>query len=134
MNIETNFRQSKYCTAIENAMQTLGHATNLELSRCYVSSFQMLALRPFIANGSISLRGQLSSRRRERWPDARYDANVVPHDHFQCQRCFMLRDADIRDVVPGYSGGYCRLRDCGRLVISGLCKICKTFVKEEVGD
>ncbi len=132
MNIETNFRQSKYCTAIENAMQTLGHATNLELLAVLREQFpDVSATTVHRATARLAQRGQLGLAPAGRDCSMRYDANVVPHDHFQCQRCFMLRDADIRDVVVPVI--QVAIADCeigGRLVISGLCKICKTFVKE----
>lgn len=113
-------------------MQTLGHATNLELLELLRKQFpDVSATTVHRATARLAQRGQLGLAPVGRDGSMRYDANVVPHDHFQCLSCYTLRDAYIRDQVIAVIQE--SITDCeigGRLVISGLCKICKTFVKE----
>jgi Fe2+ or Zn2+ uptake regulation protein len=120
-------RTTKYVSAIRLLMQQFGHATNAQL---------LAALHESYPDVSATTVHRITTRLQERDeirlapPTAdnaqRYDANTLPHDHFQCTQCGQLRDADIRDtilpIVESAIGDGCSIS--GRLVISGLCKQC----------
>lgn len=122
----TKNRQSKYCLAIESVMAQLGHATNAdilaELRRLYPT---LSATTVHRATARLAARGRLMVAPAGADGSMRYDANLSAHDHFECQKCFRLRDADIKAVVmPAIQAA---ISDCeigGRLVITGLCKKC----------
>jgi Fur family peroxide stress response transcriptional regulator len=127
-------RQSKYCSAIGEILARLGHATNAELLDELRKDYpELSATTVHRATARLAERGQISAAPLGRDGVMRYDANTTAHDHFQCQRCFMLRDADIRDAVVLVIQA--AISDCeigGRLVISGMCKDCKNEINEEL--
>ncbi len=126
-------RQSKYCTAIEEIIARLGHATNLEILDELRKDYPKLsATTVHRATARLASRGQLGIAPLGRDGAMRYDANTQSHDHFQCHHCYILRDADIRKAVAPIIRA--AIADCeigGRLVISGLCKDCKNIVNED---
>lgn len=126
-------RQSKYCMAIEEIIARLGHATNLELLEELRREYpELSATTVHRATARLAERGQLGVAPLGRDGAMRYDANIAAHDHFQCQRCFRLRDADIREaVIPVIQAAIADCEIGGRLVISGLCKECKTVINED---
>ena len=125
-NVATAQRQTKYCLAIRNKLKELGHATNAELRTCLCESFPALspttvhrattrlASRDIIAIAPSSKDGSMC-----------YDAKTVPHDHFQCSNCGMLKDADIKDkIAPIIESSIDGCSISGRLTINGTCKKC----------
>ncbi len=126
---EVKARQSKYCTAIESLVAELGHATNQELLTGLRQDFpELSATTVHRATARLASRGQLAMAPLALDGSMRYDANLVPHDHFQCSNCYRLRDADVRDKVIKLIQE--SIEDCGiggRLVITGVCKECHEF-------
>lgn len=119
-------RQTKYCNAIENELAKCGHATNATLLTELRKTFpELSATTVHRATARLAERGKIATA--PSGPDGamRYDANTVPHDHFQCSSCGILRDTDVKDsVVPVLEAA---IGDCtisGRLTISGICKKC----------
>ena len=120
-------RQTKYCKAIMRMLDLLGHATNsellIELRKAYPGLSATTVHRAtarLASRGSIALAPQFLDR------SMCYDANIVPHDHFQCASCGMLRDTDIKDkLMPVIESSIADCHISGRLTISGICKQCK---------
>lgn len=56
----------------------------------------------------------------------RFDSNLLPHDHFMCEDCGTLRDADLSSIVrpeiENVIGNDCSIS--GSLTVSGICKKC----------
>ena len=120
-------RQTKYCTAIERLLEKWQHATNAELLAELQKTFpDVSATTVHRATARLAARGTIALAPAAKDGSMQYDSNVVPHDHFQCISCGMLRDTDIKDQVTPIleaSIGDCHIS--GRLTIGGLCKTCK---------
>lgn len=121
-------RTSKYMAATHTLMQRLGHATNAEI---------LDELRRNYPELSATTVHRITTRMIERnelqlAPSAlhnvmRYDYNVMPHDHFICNRCDKLRDTNlnvnIRPLIEQSIGDGCSIS--GSLTVSGICKTCQ---------
>jgi Fe2+ or Zn2+ uptake regulation protein len=120
-------RQTKYCQAIEQMLASLGHATNAELLAELRHTYPDLsATTVHRATARLAARGTIATAPPASDGSMRYDTNVVPHDHFRCESCGMLRDADLKAKIVQVLES--SIEDChvsGRLTISGLCKRCK---------
>lgn len=119
-------RQTKYCQAIEQTLESLGHATNAELLSALRESFPGLsATTVHRATARLASRGTIAVAPSAQDGSMRYDANTTLHDHFQCSACGLLRDTDVKDkVIPILESS---IGDCsisGQLTISGTCKQC----------
>jgi Fur family transcriptional regulator, peroxide stress response regulator len=126
-------RRSKYCSAIEEALQRLSHATNAQLLAALREVYpELSATTIHRATARLMARGKISVAPPALDGAVRYDVTTTPHDHFVCSRCGLLRDANVKgkiapileDVIEGCSIS-------GRLTISGLCKRCNTESKQE---
>lgn len=120
-------RQTKYCRAIESMLSMLGHATNAELLTELRKNYpELSATTIHRATARLASRGEIAAAPSASDGSMRYDTNTVPHDHFMCNSCGVLRDTNIKDkVVPILESS---IGDCsisGRLTISGICKDCK---------
>lgn len=120
-------RQTKYCKAIEVMLTSMGHATNNELLMELRKTYPDLsATTVHRATARLALRGTIATAPSSSDGSMRYDANTLPHDHFLCTNCGMLRDTDIKDkVVPILESSIGDCHISGRLTISGVCKQCK---------
>lgn len=119
-------RQTKYCQAIEDMLQSLGHATNAELLHVLRQTYPDLsATTVHRATARLASRGVISIAPATLDGSMRYDTNTMEHDHFMCSQCGRLRDADVKNlVIPALES---EISDChisGRLLISGKCKSC----------
>lgn len=125
-NVVTTTRQTKYCTAIEQILPALGHATNAELLAVLRNQFPDLsATTVHRATARLAERGVIAIAPSTKDGTMRYDANIAPHDHFMCDSCGLLRDADVKDkVVPILEASIGGCRISGQLTINGLCKAC----------
>ena len=124
----TSARQTKYCDAIKSALNSMGHATNSELLVELKKDFSELsATTVHRATARLAERGEIAIAPHTMDGVMRYDSNVSAHDHFLCNRCDMLRDADIMhdvaSILESSIGGGCRIS--GRLTIGGVCKRCE---------
>lgn len=126
-----NNRQTKYCTAIENMLAELGHATNLEILIELRKEFPDLsATTVHRATARLASRDTIAIAPPANDGSMRYDTNTSPHDHFLCSKCGILRDTNVKDkVIPilEESIGDCQIS--GQLTISGICKQCIKGVK-----
>lgn len=119
-------RRTKYCDALESILKSLGHATNTELLRALRKSYpDVSATTVHRATTRLAERGTIAIAPSDRDGSMRYDANVIPHDHFQCSVCGILRDTHVKDkVIPILEAS---IGDCsisGQLTINGICKNC----------
>ncbi len=119
-------RQTKYCQAIEQTIGLLGHATNAELLAALRASYPDLsATTVHRATARLASRGTIAFAPSTIDGSMRYDANITPHDHFQCSSCGILRDTNVKDkIIPILESS---IGDCsisGQLTISGTCKRC----------
>lgn len=119
-------RQTKYCIAIENALAELGHATNNQLLDVLREDYpELSATTVHRATARLAVRGKIGTAPPDKDGAMRYDAYTVPHDHFLCGSCGMLRDTDIKGaVVPILENAIEGCSISGRLTISGTCKRC----------
>ncbi len=119
-------RQTKYCQAIETLLASLEHATNTELLVELHKTYPNLsATTVHRVTARLVARGSVVVAPSSRDGSTRYDTNAIPHDHFMCTSCGILRDADVKDKVTlilESSMDDCHISE--RLTISGLCKNC----------
>ena len=124
---QSQVRQSKYCTAILAEITRLGHATNAELlsaMRHYYPNVSATTVHR--ATTRLASRGEIGFAPSDTSGAMRYDAQVTPHDHFQCTQCGRLRDIDIVEHIrPMLQAAASDCIPTGRLTISGSCKKCK---------
>lgn len=123
----TQQRQTKYCQAIENMLDLLGHATNVELLTELRKTYPILSpTTVHRATARLASRGKIAMAPSTNDGSMQYDSNTSPHDHFQCLSCGMLRDTNIKDkVVPILESSIGDCHISGRLTITGVCKYCK---------
>ncbi|MCA9329692.1 transcriptional repressor [Candidatus Saccharibacteria bacterium] len=120
-------RQTKYCQAIESLLASMRHATNnqllVELHKTYPN---LSATTVHRATARLAMRKSIAVAPPSRDGSIRYDTNTIPHDHFLCTSCGVLRDTDVKDkVIPILESSIGDCHISGRLTISGLCKQCK---------
>jgi Fur family peroxide stress response transcriptional regulator len=121
-------RTTKYTTAVSAFIAEQGHATNAAI---------LAGLQKTYPEVSATTIHRITSRMIERHElaaapstldnAARFDANLQPHDHFQCINCDGLRDVELPDSVISVLKNI--MEDCqltGQLTIQGTCaKCCK---------
>jgi Fur family peroxide stress response transcriptional regulator len=125
-NVTTLQRQTKYCTLIVHTLRILGHATNAELLKTLQKSFpELSATTVHRATARLASRGLIGIAPSDKNGSMQYDANVKSHDHFQCNSCGVLKDADVKNkVIPILESS---IGDCsisGQLTINGVCQKC----------
>ena len=123
---EPKSRQTKYCTEIEEIVKRLGHASNAQiLAALHISYPDVSATTVHRATARLAGRGELGIAPVDSGGAMRYDANTVPHDHFLCEHCGLLRDVDIASHIgPLLEDAIEGCRVSGRITISGTCKTC----------
>lgn len=119
-------RKTKYCVSIEKILSDLGHATNAEILKHLRLEYPGLsATTVHRATSRLASRGEIGIGPKAKDGSIRYDANVQPHDHFQCIDCGRVRDVtvsdEMRDKLNETLGG-CKIS--GRIVINGSCDRC----------
>jgi Fur family peroxide stress response transcriptional regulator len=132
-DVLTTQRQTKYCQDIETMFAQCGHATNYELLTELRKTYPSLsATTVHRITARLLSRGAIAIAPPSPDGAMRYDANVSPHDHFMCNKCGMLRDADMKHkVAPIIEAS---IKDCvlsGRLTISGVCSKCNVVQPKE---
>lgn len=120
-------RTSKYIEAVRVCMHGLGHFTNAELLEVLRHTYpEVSATTVHRITARMVERGELQFAPAGRENVKRFDTNLAPHDHFCCESCGMLRDAELRarilPLVEEALGEDCAIS--GSLTISGICKQC----------
>lgn len=125
-------RQTKYCREIEAVLRKRGHATNAELLHALQAKYETLsATTVHRATARLASRGQIGIAPPAPDGSIRYDARTTPHDHFLCNSCGVLRDADIMQrVIPIIEEAIADCNVSGRLTVTGICKTCARHNKE----
>lgn len=126
--IKPQDRTTKYVSAVRRHMQTLGHATNHQLLEALRVDYpDVSATTVHRVTARLLERGELQLAPSGQANVLRFDANTEPHDHFMCEACDLLRDAQLGDIVrPQIEraiGDGCSIS--GSLTVSGICKKCK---------
>jgi Fur family peroxide stress response transcriptional regulator len=119
-------RQTKYLSAVAAFMQSVGHASNMQILQHLRQQFpELSATTVHRITTRMVERGELALAPVTPENSQRYDANLAPHDHFECADCGLLRDititGDMREALQ------CTLGDCrftGQLNIRGTCANC----------
>ncbi len=120
-------RNTKYTNLVRSLMNHLGHATNAELLDSLRHEFPDLSATTVhrITTRMVE-RGELQLAPSGYANILRYDANLSAHDHFMCDICGVLRDADlgsiVRPEIERAIGDDCSIS--GSLTVSGICKKC----------
>lgn len=120
-------RATKYTSATSEIMARLEHATHAELLS------ELRSLYPDLSATTVHRittrmveRGELRLAPSGRENILRFDANIVPHDHFMCEVCGMLRDTmigeQVRPLIESSIGDGCMIS--GNLTVTGVCKEC----------
>lgn len=124
--IPTANRQTKYCRAIEDALATIGHATNAELLNMVQKTYpDVSATTVHRATARLAERGTIGVAPSRKDGSMQYDANAIPHDHFQCSVCGLLRDTNVKGkIIPILEASIDGCSISGQLTISGTCKHC----------
>lgn len=121
-------RTTRYVSSVRHYMQQCGHATNFELLEMARADYPNLSATTIHRITSRLLhKGELQLAPSGKANVLRFDANVEPHDHFMCEGCGMLRDANLgealRPEIEKAVGDGCTIS--GSLTVSGVCKGCK---------
>ena len=120
-------RTTKYVTAVRKYIEHARHASNAELLDSLHKVFPDLSATTVHRITTRMLeRGELQLAPSGQGNVMRFDANVAPHDHFMCERCGLLRDADlgvmVRPFIEKAIGDDCSIS--GNLTVTGICKQC----------
>lgn len=126
MTSSTSIRMTKYCDAILQILPALGHATNADLLKILQIRYpNVSATTVHRATARMAERGLIAFAPKNQHGDIRYDAQLAPHDHFVCESCGLLQDADLKPAVsPLIEAAIHGGRISGRLTIHGVCKQC----------
>lgn len=119
-------RKSKYVEAVRVLLRDRGHATNGDLAEVLRETYHALSdttvhriTQRLLRDGEIALAPVTASGAM------RFDANLMPHDHFECQHCERLKDINVSTSIR--DGLARELGDCevsGPLTILGNCHKC----------
>ncbi len=120
-------RTTRYISAVREFMTVQGHVTNAEvLAHLQTTYPDISATTVHRITARLYERGELQLAPSGSANVLRYDVNLAPHDHFMCDKCGMLRDARLGDLVrPAIEeaiGEDCSIS--GSLTVSGICKQC----------
>lgn len=125
----TTSRQTKYVQAVYDALQALGHATNLELLLEVQETYpEVSATTIHRVSGRLKARGIIGFAPKPANGSERYDVNLESHHHFMCMKCGRLCDVpdtpDARMAIGQLKklSGECAI--AGSLTMQGTCKQC----------
>jgi len=121
-----NQRQTKYCLAIKQRLKSMGHATNAELLSDLRKEFpELSATTIHRATARLESRGCITIAPSCCDGSMRYDANIEPHDHFQCTMCGLIKDVNVKNkVIPVLESNISNCIISGQLLINGKCNNC----------
>lgn len=126
-------RTTKYTKAVRSYTQQVGHATNFQiLSHLHGDYPELSATTVHRITARMVERGELAVAPAGQENAARFDANIHPHDHFQCLNCDRLRDMEL--PVEMFEAIQNMMGDCklsGRLVVQGSCNKCIKYTEEK---
>ncbi|HEY1063828.1 MAG TPA: transcriptional repressor [Candidatus Saccharimonadales bacterium] len=119
-------RSTATSTAVMRVINELGHASNAQILQALESEFPALtATTVHRITTRLHAQGRIAAAPATLQQAFRYDANTVPHDHFNCRGCDGLRDITVdRTLLDSVQEqlGNCKIQ--GSMVISGICSTC----------
>lgn len=126
VSVASTYRKTKYCRTLEEILKSKGHATNAELLIKLRTRYPSVSpTTVHRATTRLASRGEIAIAPNALDGSMQYDANVEPHDHFQCSSCGLLRDTDIKDkIAPILESAIDGCQINGTLTINGICKKC----------
>ncbi len=126
-------RKTKYCDAVSELVCRLGHASNAQLLYELRKSFPKLSSTTVHRiTARLEARGELSLAPKTQDGALRYDNNTSEHDHFLCDNCDSLFDANVHTkVADAFSESIEGCEISGRVTVSGICKSCKNGENNE---
>lgn len=135
-DIATTSRQTKYATAVYDALVELKHATNLEILKIVQRGYpEVSATTIHRVTARLKARGVISCAPKPTDGSERYDITSQPHHHFMCVNCSSICDVPetkvARDVINQLKelSGECAI--AGTLTMRGICKRCAVDIKED---
>lgn len=130
MTTTSTSRQTKYVSAVLEALQGLAHATNLELLTEVQKQYpEVSATTIHRVTSRLKNRGVIGCAPKPTNGSERYDITPKPHHHFMCVGCSYICDVpetvEARQVIEQLKdlSGSCAV--AGTLTMRGLCKQCK---------
>lgn len=127
--IAASSRQTKYMTAVHEALKVLKHATNLQIIEAVQVHYPEVSITTIHrVTARLKARGVISCAPKPTDGSERYDITPEPHHHFMCTSCSRLRDVpeteEARYVIEQLKdlSGECAL--AGTLTLRGICKYC----------
>lgn len=122
----TASRTTKYTIAVLSYLQWHSHSTNLQITEGLREQFPEVSTTTVhrVTNRLLEQR-KIRSAPATHENAARFDKNILLHDHFNCTKCDRLRDIYIpRELIKSVQSqlGKCTIN--GSIVISGICGSC----------
>lgn len=119
-------RDTRYHLAIEKAFEVIDHPTNKQLLQHLRKEFPGLsATTVHRITARMVIQGKIGIAPNDKHGSTRFDRNINEHDHFGCQSCDRLCDADIRDKVMSVIES--DMKECsipGSVFLTGVCENC----------
>lgn len=121
-----SIRQTKYTTAVKDAVTTLGHATNQDIREYLVGrGHTVSATTVHRVTARLHQNKDIGLGPSAQDGSMRYDAKAELHDHFVCDGCDQIRDVEISHVVkPMLREQLDGCRIGGNVALHGMCKVC----------
>lgn len=130
---QTASRQTKYVTAVYDALKELKHATNLEILESIKETYpEVSATTVHRVTVRLKQRGLIGCAPKPANGSERYDITTEPHHHFMCGTCSRVCDVPTTEAASRVIQQLKELSDecalAGTMTLGGVCKTCK---KEE---
>ncbi len=121
------FRETKYCNAVRECIGQLGHASNSVIHKWVTAEYpDISATTIHRVTTRLYKRGAISIAPPDKNGSVRYDANIRPHDHFICEKCYRIKDIDIYDdIKPNIESCLGVTLSNARITITASCDTCK---------
>lgn len=134
MNTPTSSsRTTKYTVAVLSYLQLHNHSTNLQIVEGLRAEFPELSKTTVHrVTARLLEMGKIRCAPATHDNAARFDSNVLPHDHFNCRNCDRLRDIHVpRELLSAVQSQLGKCRIDGTVVLSGICGRCNNKARTE---
>lgn len=127
-------RQTKYVQSVLDTLQSVTHATNLELLQEAQKLYpEVSATTIHRVSARLKERGLIGCAPKEMNGSECYDTNPKPHHHFMCVKCGSICDvpdtAQARAVIDHLKDLSSECALAGTLTMRGVCKRCAALHK-----
>lgn len=120
-------RTTKYSIAVLSFLQNHNHSTNLDIVKGLRENYpEVSKTTVHRVTARLLAQGKIQSAPTTHNQAARFDSNLLPHDHFNCNNCDRLRDIVVpRQLLDSIQTqlGNCQID--GNIVINGTCSRCR---------